>query len=119
MARDELPRADAPREREQLGEAEAAVAAHTGVWCLAARVSLHERCDNGAAEGLTKIEGDVRKPEAMAGVPRRHDRLRRTAGAIGGRPGGVGPEAKRYPNGLVAGVARAQKRDSAVHSAAH
>ena len=119
MARDELPCADAPREREQLGEAEAAVAAHARVWCLAARVSRHEWSNDRAAERLAKIEGDVRKPEAMAGMPRRHDRLRRTAGAIGGRPTGVGPQAKRHPNGLVARIARAQKRDSAVDSAAH
>ena len=42
----------AAREREQLGEAEASVAADARVRRLTSRVPTHERCDDGAAERI-------------------------------------------------------------------
>src|SRR5207253_705848 len=48
-------RARAAGEREQLGEAERAVAAHAGIRSLAARERPHERPDDGAPELLAEI----------------------------------------------------------------
>ena len=78
--------AGAAREGEQLGEAEAAVAADARVRRLAARVAAHEGRDDGTAELLAQVERHVRKPEPMARLARGDHRLGRAAGALG-----VGP----------------------------
>src|SRR5579884_1881385 len=56
----EPPGSGAPREGEQLGEAEAAVAARARVWRPPARIATDERRDDGAAELLAQVEGHVR-----------------------------------------------------------
>jgi len=60
----------ATREREQLREAEAAVAANARVRRLTAGVAADERRDHGAAELLAQVEGDVREPELVARLAR-------------------------------------------------
>ena len=111
--------ADPPREGEQLGEPEAAVAADARVRRLAPRVAAHERADDGAPEPLAEVEREVRDPEPVAGLARRDDRRGRAAGSIGVRPARVDPEAQRDPDRLVAGLAGAEERDCAVDPAAH
>ena len=55
-------------EGEQLGEAEAAVAAGARVRRLAARVAADERLDDGAPELLAQVERHVRQPALVAGL---------------------------------------------------
>src|SRR5262249_6920296 len=105
-----------PDELEQLGEAEAAVAADARVRRLAPCVAADERPDHRAPELLAQIERDVRNAERVAGRPRGKDRLGRAAGALGVRPLRVAPEPQRHA-GRVPGLA--QKRDRAVDAAAH
>src|SRR5207302_5964853 len=59
-------RARAAGEREQLGEAERAVAAHAGIRSLAARERAPERPGGGAPEPLAKSPGDVRQAQPRA-----------------------------------------------------
>ena len=89
----ETPRSDPPREREQLREAEAPVAADARVRRFAARVRGDERLDDREPELLAQVERDVRKPERVARVTRRKDRGRRAAGPLGVRPVRIDPEA--------------------------
>ena len=86
---------DAAREREQLGETEAAVAADARVRRLASRVTADERCDDGAAKRLTKIEGDVRQTARVTRLARGDHRARRAAGALGVRPVRIEPQPQR------------------------
>ena len=116
VARPELPGAGPGREREQLVEAEAAVAAPARVRRLAARVPLDERLDDGAAELLAQIERHVREPERVTGLPGRDHGLRRAAGALGVGPLRIEPEPERDSDRLRAG---AKERDGAVDAAAH
>src|SRR5581483_10708046 len=88
----ESRRAGALRERKQLGEAEAAVAADARVRRLAARVAAHERLHDRLAERLAQVERDVREPERMARLARRDHRARRATCALGARPSRVEPE---------------------------
>jgi len=119
VAGGEPGRADSLREGEQRAEAEATVAAHARVRRLAARVAADERLDDSLAEGLAEIERDVREPEGLARLARRDHRGRRAAHTLGLLPGRIGPEAKRDPDRLVAGIAHAKECDGAVDAAAH
>ena len=74
--------AGAPRKREQLGEAEAAVAADARIRRLAARVSPHERRHDRAAKLLAQVERDVRKAEPVARLARRDHGFGRAAGPV-------------------------------------
>src|SRR5688500_3315656 len=80
------------REGEQLGEAEAAVAADARVRRLAARVAADERRDDRPPELVSQVEGDVRQAERVAGLARREHGLRRAAGTFDVRARGVDPE---------------------------
>src|SRR5439155_11463139 len=60
----------ATRERKQLGEPEAPVAADAGVRRLAARVAADERFDDGAPERVAKVERHVGDAEPMTGRAR-------------------------------------------------
>ncbi len=111
--------ADSLREGEQRAEAEAAVAAHAWVRRLATRVTADEGVDDSPAEGLAKVERDVREAERLARLARRDHRGRRAAHALGVLPDRIGPEAERDPDRLVAGIAHSQKRDGAIDAAAH
>ena len=82
VAGPEPRRPGAAREREQLGEAEAAVAAAARVRRLAARVAPDERIDDRAAELLAQIERHVREPARVTRLARRDHRLGRAAGAL-------------------------------------
>ncbi len=108
--------AGARREREQLGEAEAAVAADARVRRLAARVAADERRDDGAAELLAQVERDVRQPEPVAGLARGDHGVGRAARALRVGPLGIEPEAQRDADRVRH---RAQQRDGAVDAAAH
>ena len=114
MARGEPGGADSLREGEQRTEAEAAVAAHARVRCLAARVAADERVDDSPAEGLAEIERDVREAERMTRLARRDHRRRRATHALGVLPGRIGPEAKRHADRLVTGIAHAKECNGAV-----
>ena len=109
-------RACLPREGEQLGEAEAAVAADARVGRLAAQIAPHERRDDGAAELLAQVERDMRDSEAMARLAGGDHRLGRAARALGVGPVRVEPEAQRDADRIGAG---AEQRDGAVDAAAH
>ena len=112
----ERRRADTGREREQLGETEASVAADARVGRLAARVAAHERRDDGAAERFTQIERHVRKAARMARLARGDHRARRAAGALGIRPVRVEPQAERHAD---RSRPRLEERHRAVDAAAH
>ena len=116
MAGREPVGACAPREREQLREAEAAVAARARVRRLAARVAADERSDDRAAELLAQVERHVRHAEPMAGLARRDHAVGRAAGALGIRPVGIEPQPQRHADRVRQ---RAQQRDRAVDAAAH
>ena len=105
------PRGAGPaREREQLGEAKAAVAARARVRRLAARVAADERLDDGAAEALPQVERDVREAERVAGLARGDHRLGRAAGPLRVRPVRVGPEPERDADRVAARRAGARPR---------
>jgi hypothetical protein len=116
VARHQVLGAGAPRERQQLGEAEAAVAARARIRRLAARIAAHERRHDRAPELLAEVERHVRHAEAVARLARRDHALGRAAGALGVRPLRIEPEAKRHTHRVRQG---AQERDRAVHAAAH
>src|SRR5579885_355150 len=112
----EACRSGPAREGEQLGEAEAAVAADARVRRLAARVAAHERLDDGAPERPAQVERDVRQPERVARLARREHRARRAARALRVRPARVEPEPQRHADRLRPGL---EQRDRAVDAAAH
>ena len=103
-------RAGALREREQLAEAERAVAARAGVRRLAARIAANERLDDGAPELLAEVERHVREAEAVARAARRADRVGRAAGSLAVRRCGIDPEPKRDTDRVRASRARARRR---------
>ncbi len=107
---------DPVREREQLVEAEAPVAADARVRRLARRIVTRERLDDGRAELLAEVERDVRDPEAMARLASRDHRRGRAADALARRSVRVDPEAQRHADRALAGR---EQRDRAVHAAAH
>ena len=115
----EAGRADPAGEREECGEAEAAVAADAGVGRLSPLVARDEGPDDGAAEALAQVERHVRRAELVTELPGGHDRGRRAAGAFPVGPGGIHPEAKGHTDRLASGVARLQERHGAVHASAH
>src|SRR5918911_1373802 len=95
MAGREPGGASAAHEGQQLREPERPVAARARVRRLAAGEGADERPDDGAAELLPQVEGDVRQPERVAGLARRDDRLGRAAGALGVGTVWVEPESER------------------------
>ena len=116
MAGREARRTDAPREREQLRETEAAVAPDARIRCLAARVPAHERPDDCAAKLLAQIERHVRQPTGVAQRARRDHGGRRAACALGVGAVRIEPEAQRDADGARS---RAKQGDGAVHAATH
>ena len=116
VSRRQPVRTGAAREREQLGEAEAAVAADARIRRLAALEATHERADDRAPEFLAQVERDVRRAERVTGLSRRDHRLGRAAGPLCIRTGRIEPEAERDADGVRQ---RAQERDRAVDAAAH
>ena len=112
----EAGRADAAREREQLGEAKAAVAADARVRRLTACIAAHERRDDRAAERVAQIERDVRKTARMARLAGGEHRARRAARTLGVRPVRVEPEPQRHTDRRRP---RLEQRHGAVDAAAH
>ena len=111
------PRGAGPTgEREQLGEAEAAVAARARVRRLAARVAADERLDDRAAELLAQVERDVRQAERVAGPRARRYRRRGAARLSGLAPSGSTQSRSVTP---IASRPGAEERDRAVDAAAH
>ena len=109
-------RSGAASEREQLREAEAPVAARTGIRRLAPRVPLDERTHDCQPEGFTRVERDVRDAACVTSLARSDHRLGRAAGAL--RRGGLGvdPEPEGDADRCRAGP---EERDRAVDAAAH
>ena len=116
MAGREPAGAHAIGEGKQLVEAEAAVAADTGVRRRAPRVGACERLDDRAAELLAQVERHVRQPSLVTGAPRRDHRGRRAARPLVVRRGRVDPEPERHADRVHA---RREKCDGAVDAAAH
>ena len=88
----ERRRTDTAREREQLGEAEAAVAADARVRRLAARVAAHERRHDRTAERLAQVERHVRQAARVTRLARGDHRARRAAGPLRVGPVRVEPQ---------------------------
>ena len=109
-------RADAVGEREQLVEAERAVAADARVRRLALRVAGDERRHDGLAELLAQVERDVRDAARVARPARREHRARRAARPVGLARVRVDPEPERHADRVRPGP---QQRDGAVDAAAH
>ena len=110
VARRERGCADAAREREQLGEAEAAVAADARVRRLAARVAADERRDDRAAKLLTQVERDVRQAARVTRLACRDHRARRAARALGVRSVRVEPQPQRDTDRIRPGLEQASPR---------
>ena len=108
--------AGTPREREQLGEAEAAVAAGARVRRLAAGVAADEGRDNRAPELLAQVERHVRHAEPVTRLARGDHALGRAAGALRIRSVRIEPETEGDPDRVRPG---AEERDRAVDAAAH
>ena len=85
-------RPGAAGKRDQLGKAEAPVAADARVRRLPRGVAAHERLDHGAPELLAQIERHVRQAEPVAGRAGREHGLGRAAGALGVRAARIEPE---------------------------
>ena len=119
VPRRQARRPDAASEGEQRREAEATIAANTGVGRLTHRIPGDERRHDRLAKRLPEVESDVRDPERVAGLARGDDRRGRTARPLAVGTRGVGPEAQRYPDRLEPCRARLEERDRAVHPAAH
>src|SRR5206468_11387607 len=105
----------AVREREQLAEAKAPVAADARVRRLAARVAAHERLDDLTPELVTQVESHVWDPEGVTRLACRDHGRGRAARAPGVRAGRVEPEAQRDAHRARQ---RAQQRDRAAAAAA-
>ncbi len=116
VTRRETVAAGAPGEREELREAEAAVAPDARVRRLAPLVPAHERRHDRSAKFLTQVEGHMRQAQPVACLARCDHRLGGAACSIGVRPLGVEPEAKRHPDRVPA---RPEQCDRAVDAAAH
>ena len=116
VARPQLRRPGPRGEGEQLGEAEAAVAATARVRRLTTGVRLHERLDDGVAELLAEVERHVRQSERVARLPSGDHGVGGAAGALRIRAGRVEPEPQRDTDRLRP---RAEQRDGAVDAAAH
>ena len=116
MAGPELCRTGSLGEREQLVEAEVAVAAPAWVRCLPTGIRGDEGVDDGAAERVAQVERHMREPERVAGLPCRDHGLRRAAGTLRVGAGGIEPEPQRDPDRARTG---AQQRHGAVDAAAH
>ena len=86
VARGEAFGTGALGEREQLGEAEAAVAADARVRRLPTLVPPNKRVDDCAPKLLAQVERHMRHPERVAGRTGSQHRIRRTACALGVRP---------------------------------
>ena len=93
VAGGEPPGARAPRERDQLAEAERAVAAGARVWRLTAGVPGDEGPHDRLAKPLAEIERHVRQTSVVAGPTRGYDALARAAGAARVGAGRILPEA--------------------------
>ncbi len=116
VARPENVAAGTLREVDEGVEPEAPVAAHAGIRGQALRVALDERLDDARPERVAQIEGDMGKPEPMAGLAGGDHRIGRAAGSLGARAGRVEPQAERDADRVRSG---AQERDCAVDAAAH
>ncbi len=108
--------AGAAGEREQLCEAEAAVAGDARIRRLAARVAAHERRHHCAPELFPEVERDMRQPQPVAGLACGDHRLGRAAGALRVRAVRVEPETKRHADGVRS---RTEQRHRTVDAAAH
>src|SRR5204863_4582749 len=104
------------REREELREAKAAVAANARIRSLAAGVAAHERGHDRPAKLLAQIERHVWETERVASLARRDHGFRRATGTLRVRRRRIDPEPQRDPDRLRA---RAQERNGAVDTATH
>ncbi len=116
VARPEDARPGPAGERDELVEAEAAVAPRARVRGQAGGVGLDEGAYHALTERLPQVERHVRQPEGVAGAARCDDRVRGAADAVGARAGRVEPQPQGDADGLRPG---AQERDCAVDAAAH
>src|ERR671924_327484 len=109
-------RARTPRERQQAGEAEAAVAPRARVRRRPLRIATHERLDDRLPEVLAGVDRHVRHAERMTGLAGGDDGFRRAAGALRTGRLRVDPKPERDPDGVRAGL---EQGDRAVDATTH
>ena len=109
-------RTSAAREREQLREPKAPVAARARIRRLSAGIGVDERLHDRGAERFAGVERHVRETEPVTRLARRDHGLRRAAGTLRRGRFGIDPEPERDPDRRGAGP---QQSHRAVHAAAH
>src|SRR5438093_8446372 len=112
----ECVRTRAMREREQPGEAKAAVAMDAWVGRLAAFVAAHERLDHGAAKLFAQVERHVWNTERMTCRACSKHRIGRAASTLGIGPVRIEPEPESDPDRVRQ---RLEQRNSTVNAATH
>ena len=110
VAGDEPRCACAPREREQLVEAERPVATSARVRRVPAFVRADELVDDRAAEFLPEVERHVRETEAVTRSARGSDGIGRAAGTFGVGRLGIDPEPERDTDRVAVRLATAPPR---------
>ena len=91
----------------ELVESKRAVAAHARIRRLPRFVRVRERIDDRVLELLAQVERHVREPALMTRRPRRCDRGRRAARALGVGRSRILPEPERHPDRVRPGTERA------------
>ena len=116
VARPQLVCARTPRKCHELVESKRPVAAHARIRRLPRFVGVRERIDDRVLELLAQVERHVREAALVTRRPRRCDRGRRAACALGVGRSRVLPEPERHADRVRPG---ADERDGAVDPAAH
>ena len=116
VARPQLVCAGTPCKCHELVESKRPVAAHARIRRLPRFVGVRERIDDRVLELLPQVERHVREPALVTRSPRRCDRGRRAACALGVGRSRVLPEPERHPDRVRPG---ADEGDGTVDPAAH
>ncbi len=109
-------RARALREREQPGEAKAAVAMDARIWRLAAFVAANERLDHSTAKLFAQVERHVGDAERVTRRACGKNRIGRAASTLRVGPVGIEPKPQSDADRVRQ---RLEQRHRAVDSAAH
>ena len=116
VTRPQLVCAGTPCKCHELVESKRPVAAHARIRRLPRVVRMREWIDDRVLELLAQVERHVREPALVTRGPRRCDRGRRAARALGVGRSRVLPEPERHPDRVRPG---ADERDGTVDPAAH
>ena len=116
VARPQLVCARTPCKCHELVESKRPVAAHARIRRLPRFVGVRERIDDRVLELLPQVERHVREPALVTRRPRRCDRGRRAARALGVGRSRILPEPERHPDRVRPGT---DEGDGTVDPAAH